>query len=133
MAEHGARALDGTGGVVFALEDDLLRVIGRWGDAERFLQGRTALPLSARTPSATAARERRTVSADSFEPFPDISARPSQAVCGVPLLAAGEVLGALGVSRAGAVRSPRSWICSRRSRARARWRSSAPGSTGASS
>ncbi|WP_053227300.1 SpoIIE family protein phosphatase [Solirubrobacter soli] len=99
VAEHGARALDGSGGVVFALEDGLLRVIGRWGDAERFLQGRTSLPLAARTPSATAARERRTVAAASFDPFPDISARPSQAVCGVPLLAGDEVLGALGVSR----------------------------------
>ena len=99
VAEHGARALDGSGGVVFALEDGLLRVIGRWGDAERFLQGRTSLPLAALTPSATAARERRTVAADSFDPFPDITARPSQAVCGVPLLVADEVLGALGVSR----------------------------------
>jgi anti-anti-sigma factor len=99
VAEHGARALDGSGGVMFALEDGALRVIGRWGDGERFLQGRTALPLSARTPSATAARERRTVTASSFEPFPDITARPSQAVCGVPLLVLDDVLGALGVSR----------------------------------
>jgi anti-anti-sigma factor len=100
VAEHGARALDGSGGVVFALEEGVLRVIGRWGDGERFLQGRTWLPLTARTPSATAARERQTVVADSFEPYPDITARPSQAVCGVPLLVLDEALGALGVSRA---------------------------------
>ena len=47
VAEHGARALDGTGGVVFALEDELLRVIGHWGDADRLLNGRTTLPLVA--------------------------------------------------------------------------------------
>jgi GAF domain-containing protein len=99
VAEHGARALDGSGGVVFALEEGVLRVIGCWGDGERFLEGRTWLPLSARTPSATAARERRTVAAESFDPYPDITARPSQAVCGVPLLVLDEVLGALGVTR----------------------------------
>ena len=102
VAEHGARALDGTGGVVFALEDELLRVIGHWGDADRLLNGRMTLPLCALTPSATAARERRTIAADSFEAFPDIvGADPDQAVCGVPLLSGDELLGALGVSRSG--------------------------------
>ena len=101
IAEHGARALDGTGGVVFALEATVLRVIGHWGDAVRYLDGRTSLPLSARTPSATAARERRTIAAATLEEFPGLPVLlGGDAVCGVPLLSGDDVLGAVGVSRA---------------------------------
>ncbi|HEY6889147.1 MAG TPA: GAF domain-containing protein, partial [Solirubrobacter sp.] len=100
IAEHGARALDGTGGVVFALEASVLRVIGHWGEAVRYLDGRRSLPLSAKTPSATAARERRTIAVATLDEFPGLpSLMGGDAVCGVPLLSGDEVLGAVGVSR----------------------------------
>jgi anti-anti-sigma factor len=109
VAEHGARALHGTGGVVFALEPDgaTLRVIGHWGDADRF-PGDRSLPLAAATPAAQAARERRTIAVDSLvdaaDSYPALAeANPGDAtVCGVPLLANDRVLGAAGVIRSGA-------------------------------
>ena len=103
VAEHGARALDGTGGIVYALEADSLRVIGHWGDAIAMLGGRPALPLLALTPAATAVRERRTVAGDSLDGFTDLTALGPEgaAVCGVPMFAGEVVLGALGVSRRG--------------------------------
>jgi anti-anti-sigma factor len=103
IAEHGARALDGTGGVVFALDAAVLRVIGHWGDAVRYLNGRSTLPLSAIAPVATAARERRTIASATLEEFPGLPVLSAgDAVCGVPLLVGDEVLGAVGVSRSGA-------------------------------
>jgi anti-anti-sigma factor len=103
VAEHGARALDGTGGIVYVLEADSLRVISHWGDALALLDGRSTLPLSALTPAATAARERRSVAGDSLDAFADLVAQGPEgaAVCGVPMLAGDVVLGAVGVSRSG--------------------------------
>jgi anti-anti-sigma factor len=91
VVEQGARALDGTGGVMFVLEPDgaSLRVVGQWGDAGQVLDGHTTLPLAAATPGAQAVREGRTVAS-----HPDGAAQ-----CGVPLLSGEEVLGALCVNR----------------------------------
>lgn len=108
VAESGARALLGTGGIVFALEPDgaTLRAIGHWGDAGRFIGAGGTLPLAAATPSARAARERRRVRFDSraeaLRDYPEWAARSPDdaAVCSVPLLAGERLLGAVGVLRA---------------------------------
>jgi anti-anti-sigma factor len=105
VAEHGARALGGTGGIVFALEEGTLRPIGGWGLADQVIDALRPLPLSTALPAALAAREARTIVVDSLlaeaERFPALAAaNPGDAaVCSVPLLLAGEVLGSVGVIR----------------------------------
>ena len=139
IAEHGARALGGTGGVVFALEPDraTLRVIGTWGYAPEIVDAFSALPLSAhaaggRGDRASGARSRSIPARTLALRYPELAAASAQQVslCAVPLLAGEAVLGAVGVSRSDGRRStPPSSSCSRRSAARAGWRSSARGST----
>ena len=109
IAEHGARALGGVGGAVFALDHDraLLRVLATWGYPEDAVEPFRALPLTFASPAGTAALERRTVAVASLEElerrYPELAATlPGGAVlAAVPLLAGDEVLGAVGVSRDG--------------------------------
>ena len=106
MAEHGARALGGTGGVVygFASRRTTLRVIGSWGYDPEIVAAFRRLPIEARLPATDSARERRTISIDSREElahrYPELAdAGTANSLCAVPLLAGEEVLGAVGVSR----------------------------------
>ena len=99
VAEHGARALGSTGGIVYALDGgDTLRVIGAWGFAETVLDEYGVLALADDLPAPEAARERRTVSATGprYPRLGDIEA----AICAVPLLAGPELLGSVAVYRA---------------------------------
>ena len=107
IAEHGARVLGGTGGVVFTLghERALLRVIGSWGYSAATLAEFGALPPTVASPAGEAARERRTVAVASVDElrrrYPELATtlKDAAALCAVPLLSGGEVLGAVGVSR----------------------------------
>jgi anti-anti-sigma factor len=107
IAEHGARALGGTGGAVFALEPDraTLSVIGTWGYRTEIVEAFSAMPVSATLPVSEATRERRTISVDPGESlarrYPDLAAVVGDhaSLCAVPLLAGEVVLGAVGVSR----------------------------------
>jgi hypothetical protein len=66
IAEHGAQALGGTGGAVFALEPDraTLCVVGTWGYRAEVVEAFSSMPVVANLPVAEAARERRTISVD---------------------------------------------------------------------
>lgn len=107
IAEQGARALGGTGGIVFTLghERELLRVIGSWGYPAAVVRSSNALPATVASPAGEAARERRTVAVGSPEElkrrYPDLAATlgPIAALCAVPLVAGADVVGAVGVSR----------------------------------
>lgn len=105
VAEHGARALGGTGGIVYALERaDTLQVIGSWGYPDDVVEAFGRLALDERLPAPVAARERRTVAADSpeeiAERYPVLSSVHRGSLCAVPLLTQpGIVLGALAVYR----------------------------------
>ena len=99
MAEHGARALGSTGGIVYALDGgDALRVIGAWGFEDSVLDEYGVLALADDLPAPEAARERRTVSASGprYARLGDVKA----AICAVPLLAGPELLGSVAVYRA---------------------------------
>lgn len=99
VAEHGARALGSTGGIVYALDGgDTLRVVGSWGHSPETLVEYGVLDLGAELPAPEAARERRTVSGEYFVALPGVA----QSICAVPMLAGPELLGAVAVSRAGA-------------------------------
>jgi anti-anti-sigma factor len=109
IAEHGAKALGGTGGSVFALEPDrtTLGLIGTWGYRAEIVEAFSAVPVAANLPVAEAARDRRTIAVDPGEAlarrYPELAAAgPEIALCAVPLLAGGTVLGAVGVSRSDA-------------------------------
>ncbi|HET6549406.1 MAG TPA: GAF domain-containing protein, partial [Solirubrobacter sp.] len=106
MAEHGARALGGTGGVVYAFAPgrEALRVIGSWGYPADAVDAFRLVPVAAALPIAEAVRERGTICTDSREQlerrYPRLA--PAAAVgslCAVPLLAGEAVLGAVAVSR----------------------------------
>ena len=100
MAEHGARALGSTGGIVYALDGgDTLRVVGSWGHDAAILEQYGVLGLGDDLPAPEAARERRTV-ADVVSRYPAAAGRLSGAFCAVPMLAGHELLGAVAVSRA---------------------------------
>jgi anti-anti-sigma factor len=107
VAEHGARALGGTGGVVWALDRrrTTLRVIGTWGYDPDVVEAFRTLPLTASLPVADAARERRTITIDTpaelVRRYPDLAGTGAMgSLCAVPLLAGDDVQGAVGVSRA---------------------------------
>lgn len=105
MAEHGARALGGTGGIVYSLEGgDTLQVIGAWGYPVEVVEAFGRLSLAERLPAPDAARERRTVTADSpeeiAERYPVLSPVHRGSFCAVPMLAGSDLLGAVAVSRA---------------------------------
>ena len=140
VAEHGARALGGTGGVVYALDPggSMLRVIGTWGYEPTSSTPSGRCRWRARLPVTDAARDRRTIVGDHAElvrAYPELAgvAGAGQSLCAVPLVAGDEVLGAAGVSNSRGVHAPPSASCWRRSRARAARRSSAPGCSAASS
>ena len=106
IAEHGARVLGGTGGVVFTLghERASLRVIGSWGYSREVLAASSGLPPTVPSPAGEAARERRTVAVAPGElerRYPELAAAlpGAAALCAVPLLSGRDVLGAVGVSR----------------------------------
>lgn len=104
MAEHGARALGGTGGIVYALEGgDTLQVIGSWGFPDEIVEAFARLGLDEPLPAPDAARERRTVTADSpeeiAERYPALSPVHRGSFCAVPMLAGPDLLGAVAVSR----------------------------------
>ncbi|MDA0185097.1 SpoIIE family protein phosphatase [Solirubrobacter phytolaccae] len=105
VAEHGARALGGTGGIVYALEgSDTLQVIGSWGYSDEIVEAYGRLALAETLPAPDAARERRTVVADTpeqiAERYPVLSPIHRGSLCAVPMLAGEEVLlGAVAVSR----------------------------------
>ncbi len=106
VAEHGARALGGTGGIVFTMghQRAMLHVIGSWGYSDAELRASSELPLSVPSPAGEAARQRRTVAvapADMRTRYAELAAAlpGANALCAVPLLAGSEVLGAVGVSR----------------------------------
>lgn len=105
VAEHGARALGGTGGIVYALErGDRLQVVGSWGYPAEVVEAYGTLALDEALPAPRAARERRTVAADSpaeiAERYPALSGIHRGSLCAVPMLAGSEVvLGALAVFR----------------------------------
>jgi GAF domain-containing protein/anti-sigma regulatory factor (Ser/Thr protein kinase)/anti-anti-sigma regulatory factor len=107
IAEHGARALGSTGGVVFALAPDreTLGVIGTWGYSRDFHDRFSPVPVSSNLPVSEAARERCTVSVGPGDAlarrYPDLAAAfgGHASLCAVPLLAGEAVLGAVAVSR----------------------------------
>jgi len=89
VAEGGARALGGTGGVVYVLAGAELRVISTWNYADDLVDPFRTVELTAATPVSEAARDRHTVTLR----------LPGGSLCAVPLLAGEDVLGAVGVSR----------------------------------
>jgi GAF domain-containing protein/anti-sigma regulatory factor (Ser/Thr protein kinase) len=110
VAEHGARALGGSGAAVyFVSEDDgALRAIGNWGYTAQMLEDFGPIPTDAALPIGEAVRERRAVSVDSAEDllrrFPEAAEARGPGsrwgpICAVPLTAGGDVLGAVVVSR----------------------------------
>ncbi|MDA0142155.1 SpoIIE family protein phosphatase [Solirubrobacter deserti] len=103
VSEHGARALGGTGGIVYALEGgDTLRVVGSWGYDPGLGAQYGVLALAADLPAPEAARERRTVTLDLRDEiaarYPGLESFGS--FCAVPMLAGPELLGAVAVTRA---------------------------------
>ncbi len=107
VAEHGARALGGTGGVVWALDarGDELRVIGSWGYEPGTVSAFSTVSLAAGLPVTDAARERRTISIESRAQlerrYPSLAHVRDGALCAVPMLSGEDTLGAVGVSREG--------------------------------
>ncbi len=106
VAEHGARALGGTGGAVFALTPGgrTLRVIGAWGYDQGVVDAFSEITLDAPLPAADATRDRRTICINSRDEL--LARYPALATAGnatslaaVPLLAGEHVLGAVGVGR----------------------------------
>jgi GAF domain-containing protein/anti-sigma regulatory factor (Ser/Thr protein kinase) len=106
VAEHAARVLGGTGGVVWALDarGDRLRMIGHWGYEPASVERFEAFSISDTLPVAEAARERRTISVGSrerlLERYPALSRVRDGALTAGPLISGEAVLGAVGVSRA---------------------------------
>jgi anti-anti-sigma factor len=106
VAEHGARALGGTGGVVYALTPrrQSLRVVGIWGYGPDVADAFRQIPLSSHLPVTQAARERRSICVNSRaeleRDYPQLAgAGVATALCAVPLVAREDVLGAVGVAR----------------------------------
>ena len=105
VAEQGARALGGTGGVVYALApgEQTLRVIGSWGYDPDAVDAYRAVEMTAKLPVADVTRDRQTICIESQaelqERYPMLVDRVVGSLCAVPLLAGDEVLGAVGVSR----------------------------------
>ncbi len=105
VAEQGARALGGTGGVVYALApgEQTLRVIGSWGYDPDAIDAYRAVEMTAELPVADVTRDRQTIciqtQTELQERYPMLVDRVVGSLCAVPLLAGGEVLGAVGVSR----------------------------------
>jgi GAF domain-containing protein/anti-sigma regulatory factor (Ser/Thr protein kinase)/anti-anti-sigma regulatory factor len=106
IAEHGAQALGGTGGAVFALEPDraTLCMVGTWGYRTETVEAFSVMPVAANLPAAEATRERRTIAVDPgvlARRYPDLTAVVGDhaSLCAVPLLAGEVVLGAVAVSR----------------------------------
>lgn len=106
VAEHAARALGGTGGVVFALTPGvrMLRVIGSWGYDDEVVDAFREMPLDAPLPPAEATRERRTICLNSRDDivatYPSVaSAGDATSLAAVPLLSGEDVLGAVGLGR----------------------------------
>ena len=105
VAEQGARALGGTGGVVYALApgEQTLRVIGSWGYDPDAVDAYRAVAMTAELPVADVTRDRQTIciqtQTELQERYPMLVDRVVGSLCAVPLLAGEEVLGAVGVSR----------------------------------
>jgi hypothetical protein len=105
VAEQGARALGGTGGVVYALApgEQTLRVIGSWGYDPDAVDAYRAVEMTTKLPVVDVTRDRESICIQSqtelLAHYPMLVDRVVGSLCAVPLLAGDDVLGAVGVSR----------------------------------